>query len=370
MTRWIFALVTAAAMLLPIGTLRAQAPDADGEAEASDTSTKPAPVPPDVFKAIREAQRPPSEDASRQTQITHYTDASEKILAIGTKAERDYPDAPNLHAVRGAMLEAAGMLMRLEGTRESRRQFVRIARSLAETPTAPPQLRYQADENATAIDIFLRATTTRPADARTHARKHIEAFVARHADGEFAGNAVLTSAMLAKRLDLSDTLDGLLDTIEAKHADMPNAERFLRIAGRLPFEAELTTLDGETIALPDDMKGKVVLIDFWATWCAPCIRAMPHMRELYEKYHPKGVEFIGISLDRRKSDLTSWLEENDLPWAVTFSDKGGQDPTAQQYGVSSIPSVWVIGADGKVVADSLRANIADALDRALAADAE
>jgi thiol-disulfide isomerase/thioredoxin len=100
-----------------------------------------------------------------------------------------------------------------------------------------------------------------------------------------------------------------------------------------------------------EYKGKVVLLDFWATWCGPCIAELPHVQAAYEKYHGKGFEIIGISLDRDRAALEKFIADRKMTWRQHWDEK---NEVAGAYGVRSIPSTWLIAPDGKVAAVGLR----------------
>ncbi|HVX12089.1 MAG TPA: redoxin family protein [Pirellulales bacterium] len=105
-------------------------------------------------------------------------------------------------------------------------------------------------------------------------------------------------------------------------------------------------------------KGKVVLVDFWATWCGPCKAELPNVKEVYEKYHDRGFEVVGISLDEESDTLTKFIKEEHLPWPILF--EGGEEtsgwnhPLAKKYGVTAIPMAVLIDRQGKVVTLSAR----------------
>jgi len=119
------------------------------------------------------------------------------------------------------------------------------------------------------------------------------------------------------------------------------------------LEIAFTSMKGEEINLAK-MKGQVVLVDFWATWCGPCIAELPNLKATYEAYHDKGFEVIGISLDEEKEALEAFVKERELPWPQDFTGDGWSTPLAQKYGINSIPATFLIGKEGKVVATDLR----------------
>ncbi|NOX99705.1 MAG: TlpA family protein disulfide reductase [Verrucomicrobia bacterium] len=119
------------------------------------------------------------------------------------------------------------------------------------------------------------------------------------------------------------------------------------------LEIAFTDLNGEKVDLAS-MKGKVVLVDFWATWCGPCVAELPNVLDAYKKHHDKGFEIIGISLDQDEAALKSFIKENDMPWTQYFDGKGWKNDIAQKYSITSIPATFLIGKNGKVVASNLR----------------
>ena len=119
---------------------------------------------------------------------------------------------------------------------------------------------------------------------------------------------------------------------------------------------------GEQVSLAN-LKGKVVLIDFWATRCGPCRRVMPDLVETYKQYHPAGFEIVGISLDSDKDRLTKFLADKKMTWAQYFDGKGWQTKLAGTYGVNSIPATYLLDGEGKIIGKDLRG---EALEKAVA----
>lgn len=127
----------------------------------------------------------------------------------------------------------------------------------------------------------------------------------------------------------------------------------LAFLGKMVPDFSATDLDGEPISI-EAYRGKVVLVDFWAVWCGPCVAEMPNVKKVYEKYKDKGFDIIGISLDSDETSLRNYLKDNDIPWRQVFSGKGWQSPVAQQYGIYSIPNMWLIDKEGKLISNKAR----------------
>jgi thiol-disulfide isomerase/thioredoxin len=124
-----------------------------------------------------------------------------------------------------------------------------------------------------------------------------------------------------------------------------------------PMELAGTTVDGQQFDIAK-YKGKVVIVDFWATWCGPCRESLPDLKDVYEKYHDKGLEVVGVSLDSELSDLTDFLDKEKLPWVnIVGEEKDGklQFPLADKYGITGIPTTFFVGRDGKIVSQTMGA---------------
>ena len=110
---------------------------------------------------------------------------------------------------------------------------------------------------------------------------------------------------------------------------------------------EFTSLSGEQVNLVN-LKGKVVLIDFWATWCGPCRRVMPDLVETYKQYHDKGFEIIGISLDKDKSQLEKYMQEMGITWQQYYDGLVWSNKIARRFGVRGIPHIVLVDKNGAV----------------------
>ena len=123
------------------------------------------------------------------------------------------------------------------------------------------------------------------------------------------------------------------------------------------FEGPTPT--GELVSLVS-LKGKVTIIDFWASWCRPCRIENPNLVRLYKRMHDKGLEIVGVSLDKNQSSWARAIEDDGLSWNHVSNLKYWQDPIALLYGVRSIPAAFVLNKEGVIVAKNLRGAQLDA----------
>jgi thiol-disulfide isomerase/thioredoxin len=122
-------------------------------------------------------------------------------------------------------------------------------------------------------------------------------------------------------------------------------------ARRNPIDWKFKALDGREVDLTK-LRGKIVLIDFWATWCLPCIAEMPELKALYDRYHAKGFEIIGVSLDSAadRGKLEKFVARQGMAWPQHFDGGGRRNAYAVQYGIKSVPTKILLDRDGRVAA--------------------
>jgi thiol-disulfide isomerase/thioredoxin len=165
----------------------------------------------------------------------------------------------------------------------------------------------------------------------------------------------LGRAKLMLRFDHEKGLEALQELISGPDQNLADAARTqLRKAQMIgkPVDLQFTALDGSAVDMRA-MRGTIILVDFWASWCPDCIRDLPALRRTYQKYKDKGFTVIGISLDKDQQALSNFVAKKLIPWPQYFDGQGWQSPYAMKFGVRAIPEMWLINQRGEVVSTDI-----------------
>jgi peroxiredoxin len=240
---------------------------------------------------------------------------------------------------------------------------------------APADVKQELNQLVTQINTKLKAGHRTEADLAPEL-KQFDALLAKH-QGEKTDDVaqiLLMKAMLYVQV-FGDTPKGE-ELIRRLKADFPEttqgkgADRMLALLERQQeaqkIQATLAVgakfpdfqekdLAGKPLTLSShEGKGKVVLVDFWATWCAPCVAELPNVLAAYKQYHGKGFDIVGVSLDQDQGKLAAFMKEHGVTWDQYFDGKGWDNQLALKYGVESIPATYLLDGDGLIVAKDLR----------------
>jgi len=213
--------------------------------------------------------------------------------------------------------------------------------------------------------VFLKGFRTKRLEIKTENDKFNLEFLQENTSSLF-GLLMLENLAKIKALNIKE----VEKTYNSFPEDLQECSVGLRIKKKI--EAELATEvgaiapdftapnpDGKEITL-SKVKGKVTIIDFWAAWCGPCRKENPNVVKVYEKYHEKGLEIVGVSLDgnsRQKEPEQAWLDAIDkdgLTWHQVSNLNYFNGPVAKKYNIHAIPAMFILDSDGKIIAKNLR----------------
>ena len=163
--------------------------------------------------------------------------------------------------------------------------------------------------------------------------------------------------------DVARTLLTRLVVVMEKSEDAKILDRLPEVAAkarRLDLPGNFMELSGITAEGREfdwkSYRGSFVLVDFWATWCGPCVAEIPNVKKNLERYGEKGFKVVGVNLDQNRDEFDAFMEEAQLPWQNIVPDKNGKSAMADYYAISGIPTVILVDREGKVVSDNARGN--------------
>jgi thiol-disulfide isomerase/thioredoxin len=200
-----------------------------------------------------------------------------------------------------------------------------------------------------AVLLVNEATQKRKEDIYSHA--HDEAMKALAAAPNFPDASYMDGIALAGMGQDDPAKVRFAQFIKARPADDPQRQRATRyldrpelVRAKLVPPFTVTTLDGAKISM-DDLQGKVVLLDFWATWCGPCREALPHIQQVAKKFKDEPLVILSVSLDGNEANWKEFVGKHEMTWPQ-YRDGGFTGPVAKMFGITAIPHTFTIDADG------------------------
>ena len=311
-------------------------------------------------------------DAAMQNPTTEAqkTTAVDQLAQLANSANEFwqlYPDDPHMWEAKLMVVQASLARANLEGTKPNMRLIESDVREITADNGAP--LPVQAEAAYWLLQLHARLITE-ARDPSKLAALDAEAaeYVRRYPQAQQSPNTAWLRLATYESLD-ADKADALLRqlaqdkdpriAVEAKRRVM------LKDLTKKPLELKFTTVDGKDFDLAK-WRGKVVLVDFWATWCGPCRVELPNVLTAYKKLHDKGFEIVGISLDRDKNALLQFIKQKELSWPQYFDGSAWENKVSVNFGISAIPAQWLVDKRGFVRSTNARAGLEAEVTKLLA----
>lgn len=338
--------------------LRAQVTEAKKTEGATDEALRvPDGSPAELLAFIEKVQRLPLAGKDRASIVAHVQKVGAATIEAVDKIGQRGSEAEQTKAI-DAKLQAFQMLRRVESDGADKQMRDYLAKLATDKRSFVPPLAkvYHLATRLGEVDRGDHASLENLAD---EVREHVKTA---KLDGRNLSIAYQTASLLERAGLTKQALEAYVDfaaafaasddpKVRENAAMLEGAARYLALPGST-MEVKGKTVDGKEFDVKS-WEGKVVLVDFWATWCGPCIAELPTLRDCYEKYHDRGFEVVGISLDSDRARLDAFLAREELPWTTLFSADeaatGWKHPLAAKYGVMSIPRGVLIDRKGKVV---------------------
>jgi peroxiredoxin len=317
------------------------------------------------------------DEAAKLTEnLPEEEEASRKMLAdrLGAQLEhfkqfiKDYSQSPNRWEARMAVMQIANSLAMVNQTEPDMAGQSEELQSIADDPDAPENVR--ADAGLVLLQLAsLDFDRSRSEEAARSLAAAIQKFIDTHPDDARIPVLRMTEAQAMENYD-PDRSRKLYT--ELSGSDDPELSGAAKGALELmdmrtkPLDLKFTAVDGSEIDLAA-LRGQVVLVDFWATWCPPCVEEVPELVATYEKFKDQGFTIVGISLDEDKGALEKFMAENKMTWPQFFDGKGWENEMAKRFKIQTVPTMWLLDREGKLIDANPRERLEQAVAAALAA---
>lgn len=284
---------------------------------------------------------------------------------------KDYPQSPNRWEARMGLLQSINSLAMLEQKDPDIAGQKGELESIANDPDAPDNIR--ADAGLVLLQIasmdFDRERTEASSKTLSAA---INKFLETHPEDARAPALRLTEAQALEAFEPAKAKKLYEEAAKNEDKEISDAGKTaleLMAMRDKPLELSFTAVDGSKVDLAN-LRGKVVLLDFWATWCQPCVEEVPEVVEAYGKFKERGFEIVGISLDEDKDALMKFTKEHKMTWPQFFDGKGWDNEIAKRFKIQSVPTMWLIDREGKLADASPRGRLDQAIESLLAKPAK
>lgn len=337
--------------LLPASSV-AQAPAA--AADSADAKSAD-----EAWKQLEKLQeQPKAQPKSREEALAMMTKWLGDQKAAADAFAQKFPQDPRRWQAKLLSLRAGAQIRRFSGQAPVLEEDRKAIADIVNSPDAPEPVKGEA----AFMSVMMLTASFDPAKPDTFAAFHKAAadYLAKYPNHPLA--AQLQSIQL-RVIDSDPSAEGeaLLKEFakssdpriaEAARTQLAKRQKMADLKTK-PVDLKFTSTDGKEIDLAQ-MRGKVVLVDFWASWCGPCIAEMPNVVSAYKKFHEKGFEILGISLDQDKAAMEGALKKNEMTWTQYFDGEGWKNKISSAFGINSIPAAWLIDKKGMLRETGLR----------------
>mgnify|MGYP003326343836 FL=1 len=307
-------------------------------------------------------------EVSFAAESTH--EARARVLAEGRSSfEARFPGDPARWFFR--VLDAELVLDEATPRAERRAKARGILQEVGAAAEAPSDIKSRASGLAVSLASGAAEDGTGTYDQfRDAVLAHVKQFPENDSNEEYAR---LLARAAARRVEDQAALERVKELSRSRLrvvalAAQDKVDQLKRIIGlkKKPLALKYTAADGRKIELIK-LRGKVVLIDFWASWCPECMAAAPEIAELYRKLHPKGFEILGINLDDEKERMVQTAADKGMTWSQYFDGKAWDNEISRGFGIVELPTLWLVDKDGFLSntdpKDALEANIEKLLSK-------
>ena len=314
-------------------------------------------TPAEIFQFINQVKRTPPAERSREAAMNHLRRQIDAVLAAADAIlHQDVTDEDSLRAYQ-EKFNGLSVLSNIDPA--AMESITVLAESLKEDPR--PAVNRLAE-----FQLLLTGTKTSltgsPQDRKNFVERLIN-FMDQHGIdrhvvrlaatiGEAVGRVDPHSAVSLLRRVGSDMEKSLDPQLQAQAPSILGTARRLNLPGRY-MELSGVSADGKDFDWAS-YRGRFVLVDFWATWCGPCVAELPNVIRNLAKYGDRGFAVVGVNLDQNRADFDAFVEARAVSWENIMPDAGGNSAMAARYGITGIPTVILVDPDGKVVSMAAR----------------
>ncbi len=336
--------------------------ESDGEDSTFDV---PDGNPEIIIAFVRELEKRQPKLTSEKEKSEYLANVQHALIAAGDKILAQPADDDILGEILQKKLVCTIRMAMTGGDDLAEKAVVEIAALRRDDRPVVAKLANEFWIIARSVNLAVLSKDERSELAEESIRRVIDSNYAKETFGEVA----FVAEQLSKNGD-SEMSASLFDRLAGTIAKSTTDSKLMSFASSLKRRAAQIRLLGSKMEIQGKMvggddfdwelyRGKVVLVDFWATWCGPCIGELPNVRANYDKYHELGFDVVAISLDNERKPLERFIRNEGVPWGQLFDDSsadaiGWRHPMAVRYGVNSIPAAFLVDRDGKIVSTEAR----------------